>query len=303
MYDTDKSWFVTLTYDDEHLAPLLLDPGAFTDTYTGEYVELFDVFFTDKNGIERQRSTFDKSYLSKFMKDLRRHWEYHHKHIGIRCYQASEYGDITERSHHHYLLFNLPLFDLEPLYRNKFGDQLYVSEELTKIWGRGHVIVGEFNWNTAAYTARYVMKKLKGVEGRNVYEKARGGQIPPFTTMSRKPGIAYDYLRDLIDDGKIFEIESINDDGVPIFTNSIVLPSLGDRANVVQAPRYAELMLKADDPERYERLKDAQRRLSEMRSKTKMKLTDLSCRDLLSARERTLAAKRAGLYRALEDIF
>ena len=45
----------------------------------------------------------------------------------------------------------------------KFGKKypLYESSELTALWGRGHTTVGELNFDTASYTARYVTKKRK----------------------------------------------------------------------------------------------------------------------------------------------
>ena len=45
--------------------------------------------------------------------------------------------------------------------------------------------------NHPAYVARYVLKKVTGSDDQDHYK----GRVPEYVTMSRKPGIAYDWFR------------------------------------------------------------------------------------------------------------
>lgn len=95
----------------------------------------------------------------------------------------------------HTIIFasNLPLFDLEPFFINANHDQIYKCETIEKIWGKGIISVGKVTWNSAAYVARYMLKKQKGA-GADWYYQSKG-QEPEFTRMSRKPGIGAEYYQ------------------------------------------------------------------------------------------------------------
>lgn len=59
----------------------------------------------------------------------------------------------------------------------------------------GRTIIGDVTFKSAAYVARYIMKKVTGDDAEQHYEKIDPftGEItnltPEFTTMSRRPGI------------------------------------------------------------------------------------------------------------------
>ena len=75
---------------------------------------------------------------------------------------------------------------------------LHHSEELTKIWGRGYTTVGDCTFESAAYVARYVLKKINGDEAEEHYQLSdpTTGEItniePEFTTCST--GIGRDWF-------------------------------------------------------------------------------------------------------------
>lgn len=128
-----------------------------------------------------------------FMKKFRKRFN-----KSIRFFHCGEYGEKTYRPHYHALLFG---HDFRvPSSTNKikkFGKKypLYESSELTSLWGRGHTTVGELNFDTASYTARYVTKKIKGDVSNIHIDKATGevSQINDvYCTMSRANGIGYD---------------------------------------------------------------------------------------------------------------
>ncbi|AXH74086.1 MAG: replication initiator protein [Microviridae sp.] len=151
------SSFVTLTYDDAHLPPF---------------------------------SSLDKPELQLFFKTLRNRFGQ------FRYYASGEYGENLGRPHYHLILFGLNFAeDRRPYKKNPQGDQLYKSKSLTLAWGKGDVIISDFTYATAAYTARYVMKKVTGKLASEHYNKVDPytGECysitPEFAVMSLRPGI------------------------------------------------------------------------------------------------------------------
>ena len=126
-----------------------------------------------------------KEDFTKFIKRLR-------KNTGerIRYYACGEYGDQFGRPHFHACLFGFKPKDLV-LWKVRNGISLYRSLTIEKAWQfRGFITVGDVTYDSAAYVARYVLKKMTGDLGKELY----GDKIPPYTTMSRKPGIAADFF-------------------------------------------------------------------------------------------------------------
>lgn len=172
----DQNWFLTLTYDQEHLprSNLILDEE------TGEVVD-------------SPFHSLVKKDMQDFMKRLRFNSGQH-----IRFYLAGEYGDETFRPHYHLILFGLKLDDLNLFKYSSEGFPYFTSEFIRKCWNKGNHFVCEFSWQTAAYVSRYVVKKLKGRDAR-FYEDF--SIQPPFVLMSTHPGLArnfYDANKDYI---------------------------------------------------------------------------------------------------------
>ena len=126
--------FITLTYDDDHVP----HSGSVSDN--GEYVDTL---------------TLNKEDLRNFWKRLRNYCD--NKDEKIRYLACGEYGSNTARPHYHAIVFGLSLPDLVPFTKNDLGDWLYTSETLAKIWKNGNVLVGEANYETIAYVARYLI--------------------------------------------------------------------------------------------------------------------------------------------------
>lgn len=75
-----------------------------------------------------------------------------------------------------------------------------MSKLLDQCWQKGLSTIGELNFATAAYTARYVMKKITGdaAEEHYKYIDKYGNEHtlePEFVEMSRKPGIGYEWYK------------------------------------------------------------------------------------------------------------
>ena len=145
--------------------------------------------------------SLDKRHFTKFMKRLRKHFAPQK----IRYYQCGEYGrkcrhgfDLSlvkcpscrlGRPHHHAILFNCSFSDLVS-YRSDNGVLRYTSPTLERIWKYGFVDVGEVTFESAAYVARYILKKITGHKAEDHYITVLpdGTMMllePEYVTMSR----------------------------------------------------------------------------------------------------------------------
>lgn len=234
-FPKDTCFFITLTYDDEHLPP---------------------------GGCEF--ATVEKDAISVFMKNLRRYWQYHFDFPksgdpGIRFYGASEYGDKSGRPHYHVILFNIPyLVDHLEYYKANFrGDVYYKCPLLDSIWKNGLVTVAEVNWETCAYVARYVMKKRTGFD-TTFYEE--NGICPEYSVMSRNPGIG----RNGYDEDKILNSEFI----LPGRKKALVVQSIDYYDRIFKEAHADDLV---DDPFTGENVWDTLQRTRKERAEERQK--------------------------------
>ncbi len=142
-----------------------------------------------------------KSDFQKFMKRLRKKFEGHEVvedgeslSSPIRFFHCGEYGSQLCRPHHHACLFNFDFPD-KKLWSTRKGVELYRSKALERIWPYGFSTIGEVTYESAAYVARYITKKVNGLRADAHYSKVdeKTGEVfrlvPEYITMSRRPGI------------------------------------------------------------------------------------------------------------------
>lgn len=122
--------------------------------------------------------------LQRFMKRLR-----HVSGTGLRFFGCGEYGDITNRPHYHLLLLNYDFSDKKFFKNSPAGQPYYVSATLDKLWPVGFHTVAAVDYDSCAYVARYVTKKVTGERAGDWYQ----GRQPEFCVMSRRPGLGYAY--------------------------------------------------------------------------------------------------------------
>lgn len=263
MREHESSYFLTLTYDNDHV-----HTSDMVDVETGEYLG--------------KTLSLCKADLAPFIKRLRRGLEYDNR-PPIRFYAAGEYGDQTLRPHIHIIVFGLFLDDLEPLRKSKLGNQCYKSEWLQKYWPYGDIIVNETSWQACAYVARYVMKKQYGANA-DIYKILC--IEPEFAQMSRKPGIGrkwYDEHKNqlyLSDEDKIY-LETITG------------------GMTVQPPAYYDRLFGIEDADRMEEIKSKRRESAEQHNRNVQAQTTLSLEEQLEARRR-LIEKRVEMLRRSE---
>lgn len=162
----EQNCFVTLTYDNEHLP---------------------------------EDNSLHKKHFQDFMKRLRKKYvEPDPMARGpgqvatIRYFHCGEYGEETGRPHYHALLFGWRPSDLVPL-RTRGKTQLFGSADLMQVWGHGLCSVGNVEFESAAYVAKYCLKKDNRKDAQFEILDADSGEVfevqPPYATMSRRPGL------------------------------------------------------------------------------------------------------------------
>lgn len=90
-------------------------------------------------------------FVKRFRKEQRKR---------IRYFGCGEYGEDTGRPHYHLALFNTRLPD-GTYYSTRDGNDIYNSDALERIWGKGRTEYGQFTADAAAYIAQYQLKKQR----------------------------------------------------------------------------------------------------------------------------------------------
>lgn len=114
----------------------------------------------------------------------------------IRYYMAGEYGESGFRPHYHACIFNFDFPDKKFFKRTKSGSPVFRSDILEDLWPHGFSSIGEVNFQSAAYVARYIMKKRLGKDQAEHYADIdyETGELfqrcPEYNRMSLRPGIA-----------------------------------------------------------------------------------------------------------------
>lgn len=107
----------------------------------------------------------------------------------IRFFHCGEYGEKYNRPHHHAIILGFDFPD-KYLWNVQDGVKYYRSSTLEKLWPFGFSLISEVTYNSCAYVARYVTKKITGKQADNYYN----GREPEYCTQSNRPGIGYNYF-------------------------------------------------------------------------------------------------------------
>lgn len=165
----------------------------------------------------------------------------------VRFIQAGEYGN-KGRPHHHAILFNCAFPDMKPFKKTASGSTIYRSTELEKLWPHGFSSVGTVTTASAAYVARYTIKKTH--EGGQlapprtlplasdaIKPRRQHGLVAEYITMSRRPGIGHAWLQKYYTD---------------VYPNDVIISREGHRS---RPPRYYDEIMKERDPRLFQQLK------------------------------------------------
>ena len=159
----------------------------------------------------------------------------------IRYYMAGEYGENFGRPHFHACLFGIDFDDKKLWKRTSANSMLYTSRDLEILWPFGYSSVGDVTFESAAYVARYIMKKVTGKNAKEHYTEIdpESGEIttrkPEFTKMSLKPGIGYEWYKQYTSD---------------VYPHDYVIV----RGKKVKPPKYYDKKYKIDQPYEFDEL-------------------------------------------------
>lgn len=264
-----KQWkhneMLTLTYNDEHL------PKSY---------RLID----DETGEVEECSTLCKQDVVAFLKRLRRHYKYHYNQDNIRFFMCGEYGERRGRPHYHLILFNFDVKDKKYYKKSKKGFDMFHSEEIEQIWSKGHIELNDVTPETCAYVARYILKKQKGSDSADFYEK--NGQVPEYVNCSRKPGIGYDYYIN-------------NKDSIYEYDKIFILNNKG--LQTLKPSSYYDRLFDVDESDMMSRIKERRKELSKQRQDTLKALSGLSDKQQQEYKANAIRDKIKYLQRGFES--
>lgn len=191
------------------------------------------ITLTYSNEFLPEDGSLNKKHFQDFMKRLRSRFPA----SAIRYYHCGEYGEKLRRPHYHACLFNFDFLD-KVLYKVVDGQRLYTSSDLEKVWKFGFSTVGSVTFESAAYVARYIMKKVTGDRAVVHYVDKETGAVlvPEYTTMSRRPGIGRDWYDHFSGD---------------VFPDDFVIM----RGKRMRPPRYYDSLYEIESPQDYSILK------------------------------------------------
>lgn len=186
----EKNCFITLTFRDA--CPL---DGTKSDPLVTLHKHHFQRFMKRLRTF-LSRNTFD-SQSRRYVPLKKKFWIKDPPQV--RYFHCGEYGEKLGRPHHHACLFNLDFRD-KILWKVRDGNRLYRSPALETLWPWGFSTIGDVTFESAAYVARYVVKKITGKMAEGHYN----GKKPEFVTMSRGGkgghGIGHGWLQKFTDD-------------------------------------------------------------------------------------------------------
>lgn len=181
------------------------------------------------------KTTLRRKDIVNFKKRLRKYAEKHLPAIKewknpqtgkierpIRTFECGEYGMNGTRAalggnpHYHMIVMNWVVNDLKfDKISKKSGLPVYKSETINKLWGKGYCPIGLVTYESAAYVARYTMKKnglakikrkyydaeeideaTGEIKIKRKFKNIKGPQESEFISMSTCPGIGKQWFLD-----------------------------------------------------------------------------------------------------------
>lgn len=268
---SEYNWFITLTYDDEHL-PIAEKTGA---EFDGQIV-------TWENDGTWQGTLYPEE-MTTFINSLRKYFE--RKGItNIKYYYCGEYGELTHRPHYHIILMNCPL-DLNQMY-DTHVDQNYKihwkSREIEKYWKNGMVDVAECEWSSAAYVARYTAKKI--IPSGTKADYLSIGKYPEYVRMSN--GIGMDWYEQ--HKNQIY----MNDE--------LIMKTVKGNTGSFRPPKAWDRKYQEERPEEFKLIKKSRKKAAERSRKLIEQLNDMTDLQKLRIKASNLQTKMSMLPRVGE---
>lgn len=182
--DESGSWFITLTYDDNHI--------PYNEVWKDGKMISVEESLPPKDPYLYEFKKDRKKCIKPFIDNLSYYAKKNYRDEKLMWFYSAEYGGVTKRPHFHMIVFGLhiPITELK-FYEQRDGYILYEWTKGAEIWENGFVTVGNFTPETAAYVAGYVLKK-QSTKKKNWWYTQQG-KIPEYTGQSRYPAIGSNY--------------------------------------------------------------------------------------------------------------
>lgn len=171
----------------------------------------------------------------------------------FRFLHCGEYGETNKRPHYHACLFGQDFNADRIVFKENDQHLLWTSPQLEKIWGMGFATIGPLNYDTAAYVARYALKKVGGPPKKDAYERVnpKTGEItqvkPEYATMSRRPGLGTEWFNKYHDD---------------VYPDDFVII----QGKKFRPPKHYDKLLEQKNPELMEQLKVKRQNVTKQKS-------------------------------------
>lgn len=244
-----NNYFITLTYDEDNLP------------YEEEIQDNNGITYTDTIEELPWQGTLNPNDMTRFMKNLRKIFERKKKEINIRFMGCGEYGDNTRRPHYHLILFNcnLPKETFYDPHITWNKDTVWKNKWIEQAWGKGMTQIGECNWNSIAYVARYITKKINGNESEEFY--AMQGERKEFFRASNQPGIGGIYYEKHKEE---------------IYKNDKILIKNLTGVHWIKPPSYFDKLYDKEKPEEMEKIREKRKQEHFNQLQLKGKTTSLT---------------------------
>ena len=264
-----SNYFITFTYDDEHLHK----PEELVDETTGKVY---------KNDGTWQGGILVENDMKEMFNSMRKYFE-RKGHVGIKYYYCGEYGENTHRSHFHAIIMNLPL-DITEFYDTHIDKNFkahWKSHEVEKWWNKGMIDIAEVEWSCAAYVARYTMKKLGKTKDTEYYYSQ--GKTPEFVRMSNRPGIGRRYYERNKD--KIYE------------RDEIIQRTVKGNVGSIKPPKAWDKKFKEEFPKEWEKIKKSRENAIKRSNRITREITDYTDYETLKIKAERISQKQKMLPR------
>lgn len=240
-----RTSFVTLTYEDAELPERRAAQSSARRNVRPELTQPIDRHAHAKTHAHetKEASSLSKADLRQFTKRLNQH-AIRTFGKGVKYYACGEYGENTDRPHYHIAIYGEDFGVDRAFWKNaQSGNPLYRSKTLARLWPHGGADIGDLTFESAAYIARYIMKKITGTKAEDHYRRVneRGEEYwlePEFNVMSRRPGLAKEWFMKNKDD---------------VFPHDHVI----SRGSPAKPPRYYDKLLEQLAPYEYIIMKEA----------------------------------------------
>lgn len=186
--------------------------------------------------------SLSKPHLRTFFNDLRSRLSYYGKGK-IQYFAVGEYADPNEntptgRPHYHAALFGslgIRSPEIVPDEPSRSGHPQWTHPDISAVWPYGRHTIAELSFESAAYVARYCLKKISGISAPAHY----GTRTPEFQSNSNGLGKAH--------------FQKWFSDIYP--ADHVVLPERG----AFLPPAYYDRLLEKADPALFEKVKTARK--------------------------------------------